>query len=171
MKLCGLAMCLTAAACATPIGTADPPATSSETSELVTACTVQCNNAWLQCNSVCERFPRPNCEESCDQRLSNCMQACGCPISQESDRVSFDHADPTNTFLCVGPVFGSGVLYQQYNTFQRTDHIRDTLECDGTTTETVVSSTVTSSGTCFHRLFPDLSCQPTQSSGAGLCTF
>jgi hypothetical protein len=98
------------------------------------------------------------------------MHACGCPISQEFDRVSFDHADPTNTFICVGPVFGSGVVYQQYNTFQRTDHIRDTLQCDGTTTETVVSSTVTSSGSCFHRLFPDVSCGLTQTTGAGLCT-
>lgn len=77
MKLCVLAMCLFAAACVTPIETPEPPATSSDSSEIQNACTVSCNNAWLQCNAVCERFPRPNCEESCDQRLANCLAVCG----------------------------------------------------------------------------------------------
>ena len=163
MKLCVLAMCLlTAAACATPIGTSGEPATSSETSELGNACTVSCNNASTQCFATCDRFPRPNCEENCDTRFSNCMHACGCPFSDTFDSTSFDHADATSTFLCVGPVNSSGVVYQQYNTFQRTDHVQETLQCDGTIVDTVLSSTVTSSGACYHRLFPDVSCQPTQ---------
>jgi hypothetical protein len=171
MKLCVLAMCLTAAACATPIETPDQPATSSETSALGNACSVSCRNASIQCNATCDRFPRPNCEENCDQRFSNCMHVCGCPFTDTFDRVSPDHADATSTFICVGPLNSSGVVYQRYNTFVRTDHIQETLQCDGLTTQTVLSSTVSSAGPCYHRLFPDQTCVLTQTTTAGLCTF
>jgi hypothetical protein len=166
MKLCVLALCLlTAAACATPIGAADPPATSSETSAIGNACTQNCFNASNQCFATCDRFPRVNCEDNCDQRFTTCMQTCGCPVSTTFDQVSFDHADATSTFLCIGPVNSTGVFYQKYNTFQRTDHIQESVECDGNLVDTVLSSTVTSSGACYHRLFPDVTCRPTQFTG------
>jgi hypothetical protein len=172
MKRIACSICLmAAAACASVTGSPEPPATSSDVSELGNSCSVSCNNARTQCEATCERFPRPNCETSCDQRFSNCMHACGCPFSEESDHVSFDHADPTSTLLCVGPFNARGVYYQQYNTFQRTDHVRDTLQCDGTFTEIVLSSTVSAAGPCFHRLFPDSPCPQSQTSATGLCTF
>jgi hypothetical protein len=172
-----LATCLVVlAACAAEVPATAPapavePATSVATADIGTACTNQCTNAANQCQATCDRFPRPNCEENCDNRFSNCMHACGCPISNEFDQVSLDHTDPTNQFLCVGPINANGLSYQKYNLFQRTDHIRETLQCDGLITQTVLSSTVSSAGPCFHKLFPNAPCFPTQSSGVGLCTF
>lgn len=171
MNRIAFSMCVMAAtACAGVSSSPEPAATSTEVSELGNGCSVSCNNARAQCEATCERFPRPNCEENCDQRFSNCMHVCGCPFNEESDHVSFDHAEATSTFICVGPFNARGVYYQQYNTFQRIDHVRDTLQCDGTITETLLSSTVSPAGACFHRLFPDTACPLSQTTGAGLCT-
>lgn len=171
MKTGLLSMCLIAVtACSAVADSPEPAATSSATSELGNSCTVACNDARLRCEATCERFPRPSCEENCDQRFSNCMHVCGCPFNEEFDRVSFDHADATQLFLCVGPIGKQGVSYQRYDLFDRVDHVRDTLQCDGTTTETVVSSTVISAGPCFHRLVPDFVCGPTDVTTPPLCT-
>jgi hypothetical protein len=145
------------------------PAISTAISALGNACTIQCRNSYMQCNSVCERFPRPNCEENCDARFANCMRACGCPFSEEFDRTSFDHAEQTNSFLCVGPTSGSGFTHRRINIFNRTDRIRRTLGCDGLTTETVLSSNVFFAGPCYNRLFPDQSCPFPQASPQALC--
>lgn len=173
-------VCLIAiAACAQgPGGSSDressdrsEPDTSVVSSELGNACTIQCRNANLQCNSVCERFPRPNCEENCDARFLNCMRACGCPFTEEFDRTVGDHADPTNQFICVGDVPRAGLTYQVYNTFIRTEHVRRTLSCDNVTSEVVLSSVVSPSGPCSHRLFPDLSCPRSDFFPQSICTF
>ena len=172
MKTGVLSLCLIAVtACASALESPEPLATSSAASELGNGCSVSCNNARAQCEATCERFPRPNCETNCDTRFSNCMHVCGCPFNEEFDRVSFDHADAVNAGLCVGPFNKPGVFYQQYNLFDRTDHVRDTLQCDGTITEAVVSSTVSSAGPCFHRLFPDSPCGISNATTTGLCTF
>lgn len=155
-------------ACTTP--PAEPEA-SQATGELGSSCTLQCSNAQLQCEATCERFPRPSCEENCDTRFDNCMHACGCPFTEEIDRTSFDHADATASFLCVGSFPNPGKRYQVYNFFDRTDHVRRTLQCDGSTTETVLSSTVTAAGQCTHKLFPDQTCPQATISPNGLCTF
>jgi hypothetical protein len=149
----------------------DEPTTSMATSEVTNACANQCNTASIQCFATCDRFPNPNCESRCDQRFANCMQACGCPFNSEFDRVTFDHAVAVNTFVCIGPLNHAGVYYQQYNEFQRTDHVRETLQCDGLTTQTVLSSTVSPAGPCLVRLFPDVSCPISQLPSPGICPF
>jgi len=168
-------MCLFAMVACTetpaPPGDRSEPATSTEISALGNACTIQCRNANIQCNSVCLRNPRPNCEENCDTRFLNCMRSCGCPFSEEFDVTSFDHSTPTNTFVCVGPPNRNGFTYQRYDWFGRTDHKRRTLECDGTTTETTLSSTVFFDGPCYRKLFPDQGCTLTQVSVEQICTF
>ena len=147
------------------------PETSVVSSELGNACTIQCRNAQLQCDSTCERFPRPSCEENCDARFGNCMRACGCPFTEEFDRTVGDHADPTSQFLCVGDVPKPGLRYQVYNTFTRTEHVRRTLDCEGFTSEVVLSSVVSPSGPCSHRVFPDQSCSRSDFFPQSICTF
>jgi hypothetical protein len=110
-------------------------------------------------------------KRNCDTRLANCLRACGCPFVEEFDRVTLDHADPTSTLLCVGNIPNPGVLYQVFNTFKRTDHVRQTLQCDSTLTEVVLSSVVSPNGACTHRLFPDQSCFHSTVLPQGLCTF
>jgi hypothetical protein len=146
-----------AGACAT--ATPDQPTTSSNTAALGNACTIQCNSASIQCNATCDRNPRPNCEQNCDQRLANCMQACGCPFSEDTLQTTFDHLESTTTTLCVG-TGTSGLAYRVYSIFNRTDDIRTTLQCDGTTTSGVVSSTITQSGTCDGAVSPAMTCNP-----------
>jgi hypothetical protein len=146
------------------------PATSEAVSALGNTCFFQCRSANVQCNATCERFPRPNCEDTCEQRNQNCVQSCGCPFSEEFDEVAFDHRAPTTTSICLGNVPAPGVRYQVYSIFERIDHIRETLECDYTTTHTVVSSTYVN-GQCNHRLLPDEPCTPSVAFPTGLCTF
>lgn len=155
-------------ACAAPPAEPEP---ETATSELGNSCTLQCNNAQLQCESTCERFPRPGCEDSCDTRFINCMHACGCPFTEEFDRTTFDHADATSTFPCAGTFPNPGKRYQAYNLFNRVDHVQRTLQCDGSTTETVLSSSVVAAGQCSHKLFPDQACSPVTVPLAGLCVF
>jgi hypothetical protein len=159
MKVCGFIIYLAAAAACAAAASPDQPTTSSSTAALGNACTIQCNNASIQCNAVCDRNPRPNCEENCDQRLSNCMQACGCPFSQDTFQTTFDHLQPTTTTLCVG-TGTSGLAYRVYGMVNRTDDIRTTLQCDGTTTSSVVSSSFTQSGTCDGAISPATTCNP-----------
>jgi hypothetical protein len=149
------------------------PAIASMTSELGNQCTIQCNNANVQCNATCERFPRPGCEDKCDQRFLNCMATCGCPFNNEFDRTVFDHATRTVGTLCVGPPFSPGVIYQRYNLFTRTEHVRETLQCDGSISQVVLSSTVSAPQVCFHDdFFPSsLSCPNSQVSLTGICSF
>ncbi len=176
MKSKVVVMCvMVLAACATqasePLVSSEEPDPASVESELGNACTLQCGNANLQCNATCERFPRPGCEESCDTRLANCLRSCGCPFTEDFTRVVFDHATATNNFLCVGSFPGAGVAYQVFNLFKRTEQVRRTLQCDNTTTETVLSSVVSPDGSCTHRLFPDQPCGQATTSPTGLCTF
>lgn len=172
MKYNVLVMCLIAiAACAegsTELRAAEPE-TSMAVSELGNACTLQCRNGNIQCNATCERFPRPNCEENCDARLLNCMRACGCPFHENFDRVFADHSEPTNTFICVGNRGNLGVRYRVHNLFNRVEHWRRTLQCDGLTTESLVSTEIVFDGTCTSRIFPEISCTPLDTSGEGLC--
>lgn len=167
-------MILTAACAAS----GDPPeptavgATASVASELTNACTVQCNNAWLQCNATCERFPRPSCEASCDQRLATCDASCGCPSTREFDRVVFDHAIQRPGSTCVGDVQTStGLQYGHYDKFTRTEHVRETLQCDGSKTQTVLSFVVNGPVPCLHKEV-DIPCTAVEvAPSAGLCIF
>jgi len=164
MKFCIFAICLVGAGACSTATTLDQPTTSSDTAALGNACTIQCNNASIQCNATCDRNPRPNCEQSCDQRLLNCMQACGCPFSQDTFQTTFDHLQATSNTLCVGSG-SSGIAYRVYNIFDRTDDIRTTLQCDGTTTSSVVSSTVAATGlTCDGAVSPTAACNPVNAS-------
>src|SRR6185503_1761357 len=163
MERYALVISVFAAACtATPAEPGEPAepeaATATAVSELGNACTIQCRDAYTRCNAACLRNPNPNCETSCDSRFLNCMRVCGCPFSEEFDRTVFDHSEPTNTIVCVGPPLGNGFSYRKINMFSRTEHVRRTLDCDGLTTETVLSSTVFPSGTCYSSLFPAQTC-------------
>jgi hypothetical protein len=159
MRACGFIICLVTAGACAATATPEPSTTSSSTAALGNACTIQCNNASIQCNAVCDRNPRPNCEDNCDQRFSSCMQACGCPFSQDTFQTTFDHLVPTTTTLCVG-TGTSGVAYRVYGMVNRTDDTRTTLQCDGTTTTSTVSSTFTQSGTCDGAISPAMACNP-----------
>lgn len=160
MKMCMLAIYLVVAGACSTTATLDPPMTSSDTAALGNACTLQCNNASIQCNATCDRNPRPNCEPNCDQRFTNCMQACGCPFNQDTFQTAFDHLEATSATVCVG-TGSSGIAYRVYNIFNRTDDIRTTLQCDGTTTSGVVSSTVAPTGTsCDGAISPTMGCNP-----------
>lgn len=139
-------------ACATPPeeprGTEAPP-TATRTAALGNACTTQCGSAASQCNATCDRFPRPNCEQNCDARYLNCMTACGCPLSTTYDVTVFDHDVLLSDGLCVGRLNKPGILYREYQHYTRTDHYRETLACDGTTTTTLDSSTLNAPTTCY----------------------
>lgn len=161
MKSIVLATCLIATAACTEVTTepfAPEETASVAVSELGNACTLQCRNAWLQCNATCDRFPRPGCEENCDARLVNCMRVCGCPFVEEFDRVVADHVEATSTFLCVGDFPNPGLVHQVFNLFKRTERVRRTLQCDGAISETVLSAVVSSDGQCASRLFPPVGC-------------
>jgi hypothetical protein len=173
MKIYSLVMCVTVLAACTAGPGAQPGdsevAISSDTSEITNACANQCTTNLAQCEANCNRFPNPFCESRCDQRFANCMRACGCPFVEEFDRISPAPSVPTNTFLCVGPRGGSGFRYRQINTFVRIDRIRQVLQCDGSITETVISSTIGSTGACYILVVPEEGCAPTQVSEVGPC--
>jgi hypothetical protein len=147
------------------------PETSSTSASLVNACANQCRNSSNQCFATCDRFPNPFCESRCEQRFANCMQACGCPFSAEFTRITIDHVVPRGIFLCVGPAAAPGFVHQVYDMFQRTERVRETLQCDGLTTEVVLSSTVSPAGTCNRRLFPDVPCASSTVPVANICVF
>jgi len=171
MKPTLFAVCLIAIAACAGAPPPDQPATSSDTAELGNACTIQCNTASQQCNAVCDRNPRPNCEQNCDTRLTNCMQACGCPFSQDTFQTTFDHLEGGNITTCVGTGF-NGTRYRLYGVFSRIDDIRQTLQCDGTTTSAVVSSTVALTGNCYGAIPPGVPCRPATTDPANIivCT-
>ena len=160
MKTCIFAICLVVAGACSTATPPDQPTTLSDTAALGNACTIQCNNASIQCNATCDRNPRPNCEQSCDQRFLSCMEVCGCPFNQDTFQTSFDHLEATSATVCVG-TGSSGIAYRVYNIFNRTDDVRTTLQCDGTTTSAVVSSTVAPTGTtCDIAVSPTATCNP-----------
>lgn len=168
MKTYVFAICLVVAGACSTTALPDPPTTSSDTAALGNACTISCNNASIQCNATCDRNPRPNCEQSCDQRLLNCMQACGCPFNEDTFTTTFDHLEATSAIICAG-TGSSGTAYRVYNIFDRTDDVRRTLQCDGTTTSSLVSSTVAATGlTCDGEVPPPSGCNPVNGSPGGL---
>lgn len=173
MKLYSVIMCLTLiAACTTgPAGLPEDtePAASSDTSAITNACASQCSLNRAQCEANCNRFPNPFCEPRCDQRFASCMQACGCPFVEEFDRISSAPSVPSNSFICIGPRGGNGLRHRRIDLFVRIDRIRQVMQCDGSVTETVVSSTVASAGSCHSRVFPDQTCAPTDVPEATLC--
>lgn len=173
MKIYSLVMCVVViAACATgsgPLPDDTEPAASSDTSEITNGCANTCFSNLAQCEANCNRFPNPFCESRCDQRFANCMQACGCPFVEEFDRISPLPSVPTNTFICVGPSSGSGLRYRKIDTFVRIDRIRQVQQCDGSITETVISSTIGSTGSCYVVVVPAQTCAPTDTSQAQSC--
>jgi len=169
MKRIILALSLCAVAACTG-GAAEPPdrgePTTLTSSELSNACANQCATAQASCEATCERFPNPNCLPRCDSRFASCMVACGCPFNNDYDVVSFDHVVATSNTVCLG-TSSSGTTNRVYTVYNRTDHMRETLQCDGSTTQTVLSSSVAAAGTCVAPVPPPSGCSQNVVSPSG----
>jgi hypothetical protein len=163
LSLCVLAGC---ASGAPEPGDAGEPTTSAASSALSNTCANQCTATQASCEATCERFPNPNCLPRCDTRFATCMQTCGCPFNHDYDVVSFDHASPTSNTVCIG-TSSSATTNRVYTVYNRTDHMRETLQCDGSTTLTLLSSSVAAGDSCVAPVPPPSGCSQNVVSPAG----
>ena len=113
------------------------PARSSALSAAINpvACVQGCEDAWRVRERFCERFPRPNCEEQNDSRLTLCLQTCGCPVAIREVRVvtTFvgDSLPPQLVCLIDSPRPVDGHYYDRRSKLFRKEHYNEVVSCDG----------------------------------------
>ena len=99
------------------------------------ACVRDCEQAWLARQAICERFPRPNCEEQSDGRLTLCLQVCGCPVAIREARVDTTYVGeavpPQLVCLRDGPRNVDGHYYDRRQRLFKKEHYNEVVYCDG----------------------------------------
>jgi hypothetical protein len=99
-------------------------------------CVHDCEEAWRARMNICERFPRPGCEEFADSRLTACLQVCGCPVAirevQVVETYVGDNLPPQ--LVCLhegGEPFTVGHYWHRRSRLFRRDHYNEVVYCDG----------------------------------------
>ena len=124
------------------------------------ACTDQCWQTWDDCAHNCGDFW--SCD-ACDQQRDQCLNYCAsCPSTRDYSTTVLLSAQQQPFTVCVEdyPNAHYGCRFTKYNTQYRRTNYRETTNCDGTKTTTVLSSS-TFPGVCVTK-YPSscTSCSP-----------
>lgn len=117
------------------------------------ACEEECNLNYWSCSDNCGPFGGALCEQQCVDAQNACLAHCSnCPSTREYTTSTITGRQATGRNGCYEDhiYFYSGKRYLEYLTSERRDTYRETTNCDGTKTTTLIG-TGTISYYCWAR--------------------
>jgi hypothetical protein len=124
------------------------------------ACEQDCHDQYIFClDYICD--PRGTC--TCWTDYQNCVSYCPTICTEPKNVREYSKTTPTNIQMtnntaCLKSLSGSSLVHNKFFYQYRTDKYRETTHCDNTKTTELLSTTYSSTLTCWKALYPLISC-------------
>ena len=162
MKKLALATLLALAFAAQPASAADP------------VCVSGCQANYDSCVAECGSFGTFWCYDDCDNQYNTCYYGCTlCPSTRDYSTTTVLSQQHTGLKLCLeeSPFANYGFKFWEYLIRYRVTNYRETTQCDGTKTTTVLSTSDNQTFCMEKSPFPNDYCSPYQPrTGFNFCS-